>query len=68
MQDTKLVVKMDGLVLQESEEQFETMLGCQIEPSLKWHKQVDEVLKKLKKRLTALENIRNIIPFHVRKE
>ena len=67
MQDTKLVVKMDGLVLQESEEQFETMLGCQIEPSLKWHKQVDEVLKKLKKRLTALENIRNIIPFHLRK-
>ena len=43
------------------------MLGCHIEPTLKWHKQVEELLKKLKTRLTALENLRSIIPFHLRK-
>ena len=67
MQESKLVVKMDGFILQESEEMFETLLGCQVEPTLKWHRQVEEVLKKLKKRLTALENLRSIIPFHLRK-
>ena len=67
MQDSKVLVKMDGIDLEESEEQFETLLGCHIEPHLKWHKQVSELLKKLKKRLTALENLRNIIPFHLRK-
>ena len=67
MQDSQLVVKMDGLILKESEEHVETLLGCQIEPTLKWHKQVEEVIKKLRKRLTALENLRNIIPFHLRK-
>ena len=41
--------------------------NCQVEPSLKWHKQVEELLKKLKKRLTALENLRFIIPFQLRK-
>ena len=48
-------------------DKFETLLGCQIEPTLKWHKQVEELLKKLKKRLTALENLRTIIPYHLRK-
>ena len=43
------------------------MLGCQIEPGLKWHKQVDELLKKLQKRLTGLANLRIIIPFNLRK-
>ena len=67
MQDSQVVVRMDGCTLQKSEEEYETLLGCQIEPTLKWHKQVEEVLKKLKKRLTALENLRNIIPYHLRK-
>ena len=67
LQDSQVVVEMDGCVLEESEERFETLLGCQIEPTLKWHKQVEELLKKLKKRLTALANLRNIIPFHLRK-
>ena len=67
LQDSQVVVEMDGCVLEESEERFETLLGCQIEPTLKWHKQVEELLKKLKKRLTALANLSNIITFHLRK-
>ena len=32
MQESKLVVKINGLILQESEDNFETLLGCQVEP------------------------------------
>ena len=67
LQEQRVVVVMDGCVLQESVDKVETLLGSQIEPSLKWHKQVEELLKKLKKRLTALENLRFIIPFQFRK-
>ena len=67
MQETKVNVKMDGITLVESKEKFEVLLGCYIEPDLKWHKQVDELLSKLKTRLTALENLKTIIPFHLRK-
>ena len=66
-QESSIAVRMDGIDLEESDDKFETLLGCQIEPHLKWHKQIEELLKKLKKRLTALENLRNIIPFHLRK-
>ena len=60
MQSSQVRVVMDGLTL-------ETLLGLQIEPILKWHKQIEELLKKLKKRLTGLANLRSIIPFHLRK-
>ena len=65
MQASQVSVTMDGIVLQKSVEDFETMLGCHIEPTLKWHKQVEELLKKLKTRLTALDNLRSIISFHL---
>ena len=67
LQESQVNVRMDGCHLQESTDKFETLLGCQVEPNLKWHKQVEELLKKLKKRLTALQNLMNIIPFHLRK-
>ena len=67
LQESQVVVKMDGFVLDESEDRFETLLGCQIEPTLKWHKQVEELLKKLKKRLTGLQCLRNILPWHLLK-
>ena len=60
-------VVMDGFVLEESVDKVEVLLGCQIEPTLKWHKQIEELLKKLRKRLTALESLRNIIPYKLRK-
>ena len=67
LQNSELVVKMDDCQLQESVDKFETLLGCQVEPNLKWHKQVEDLIKKLRKRLTALQNLRNIIPFNLRK-
>ena len=67
MQDSEVLVRMDGVVLEESKDKFETLLGCQIEPHLKWHRQIEELLKKLQTRLTALHNLREIIPFHLRK-
>ena len=65
--DTKVTVVMDGFTLEESKDKVETLLGCNIEPGLKWHKQVDELLGKLKKRLTGLAHLRNIIPYNIRK-
>ena len=58
---------MDGITLQESHEKVETLLGCEIEPDMKWHKQIEKLLKKLKARLTALENLKNTRPFHFKK-
>ena len=34
---------------------------------MKWHKQVNELLGKLKKRLTGLAHLRNILPYNLRK-
>ena len=65
--EDKVVVVMDGHTLEESSDKVETLLGCQIEPDLKWHKQIEELLKKLRNRLTGLAHLRNIIPYHLRK-
>ena len=66
-QASEVTVEMDGFKLEESVEKVETLLGLQIEPNLKWHKQVQELLERLGKRLTGLQNLRNIIPYHLRK-
>ena len=60
-------VVMDGYTLEESRDNVETLLGCQMEPGMKWHKQIEELIKKLRKRLTGLAHLRNIIPFKLRK-
>ena len=67
LQNSQVVVMMDGFKLEESEDKVETLLGCEIEPTLKWHKQIEMLLKKLRKRLTGLVKLRSIIPFHLRK-
>ena len=66
-QEDSLTVYMDNCRLGESEDKCETLLGCQIEPGLKWHKQVSQLILKLKKRLTAPEKLRNVIPQRVQK-
>ena len=63
--ENKVQVVMDGYTLEESK--VETLLGCQIEPGLKWHKHIEELVKKLRKRLTGLAHLRNILPFNLRK-
>ena len=57
MQDSSVVVTVDGCV-----DKVEKLLGVQIEPDLKWHKQVEELIKKLKKRLAGLSHLRSILP------
>ena len=61
------MVRMDGCILGESRDKVETLLGVQIEPTLKWHRQVEALLAKLKKRLTGLAHLRNILPYELRK-
>ena len=63
----KVTVTMDGFVLEESEEKFETLLGCSIEPNLKWYKQIRELLAKLKKRLAGMAHVKFILPYNLRK-
>ena len=67
MPGNQVSVWMDGLLLEESEAKCETLLGCQISADLKWHDQVQELLKKLKNRLTGLAHIRFVLPYNYRK-
>ena len=59
---SKLDIVMDGFKLAESAEHFESLLGVQIQPDLKWTKQVDVLKSKLKTRLTGLSKVRHIVP------
>ena len=65
--DNKVKVKMDGIQLEESKEKVELLLGCQLETSLKWHIQVDELVKKLKKRLVGLASLKFAVSYPIRK-
>ena len=58
---------MDGITLEETVEKCETLLGCEIQADLKWHKQIQELQSKLKKRLVGLAHIKFILPFNIRK-
>ena len=65
--EDKVTVVMDGYTLVESGDKVETLLDCKIEPGMKWHKHMGELIKKLRKRLTGLAHLRNILPFKLRK-
>ena len=65
--DDEIDVTMDGIKLVESEDEFELLLGCQLQSSLKWHIQIEELVKKLKKRLTGLASLKFILPYQFRK-
>ena len=58
---------MEGIQLKEDPEGFETLLGCKVEADLKWHTQIGELIKKLKKRLTGITQLKYAIPFKLRK-
>ena len=59
-------VTMDGVKLEESKQGCELMLGCQLQSNLKWHIQIEELVKKLKKRLVGLSSIKYIVPYQTR--
>ena len=65
--DKTVEVTMDGIVLVENKVKSELLLGCQLESSLKWHIQVEELVKKLKKRLAGLASLKYIAPYETRK-
>ena len=56
-----LNIVMEGFKLTDSEEKVETILGVQIQPDLKWTKHIDELLTKLKTRLTGLNKVKYIL-------
>ena len=62
-----VTVSMDDLILEESPEHSETLLGCIIDANLKWHGQIEALLDKLKKRLAGLAHIKFVLPFNLRK-
>ena len=62
MQTSVVEVMMDGVQLKENEDKSEKLLGCYIQPNLKWQKHVTEVLKKLQNRLNALDKVKSILP------
>ena len=57
---------MDNVQLMEGNGHSELILGCQVQASLKWHVQVENLIKKLKKRLAALMTLKFVLPFKFR--
>ena len=60
-------VFMDGVQIKEDKDKCELLLGCSIQSNLKWHVQIQNLLSKLKTRLTGLNKIKFIVPYHHRK-
>ena len=63
----QISVSMDGIRLEENPEHRETLLGIIIDANLKWHGQIEFLLKKLKSRLAGLAHVRSVLPYHLRK-
>ena len=59
-------VTMDGIGLQEGENQSELLLGCQIRSKLKWSLHIKYLQRKLKGRMTGLSAIKYAVPFKTR--
>ena len=60
-------VEMDSIALEESTDRSEVLLGVQIQFNLKWHKTLEELQTKLKKRLAGLSKLRFIVPYSMLK-
>ena len=60
-------VVMDGVVLEESSEKSEVLLGVKIQSNLEWSSQIEVLRIKLKKRLGGLANLKRIMGFRDKK-
>ena len=58
---------MDGVELTEDPLQQECLLGCYVSRNLKWHKQIEQLLVKLRSRLNGLQHLRHVGTFILRK-
>ena len=63
----KVEVQMDGVILGESDNLHEVMLGVTFQPNLKWDQQIVELSKKLKKRIAGLAHVKFVLPYQLRK-
>jgi hypothetical protein len=52
----------------ESKANCELLLRCDLQSNLKWHTQVENLVKKLRKRLVGLNSLKYILPFQSRKQ
>ena len=66
--DYQVSVAMDGVQLAVSEEKSELLLGCELQPDLKWHSQIEKLQVKLKKRLVGLTSLKYVLPFPARNQ
>ena len=62
----KVMVTMDGVLLEENIEKTELLLGCHLESNLKWTAQISVLTKKLRARLVGLSSLKYIVPFRTR--
>ena len=58
---------MYNIVLTEDSSKSELLLGCTIQSNLRWHKQVEGLIDKLRKSLTGLLHLKYICSFDTRK-
>ena len=62
-----LDIQMDDVPIKENPDKSEKLLGCHIQGNLKWGEQVSRILMKLQQRMVALQKIRNIASFQLKK-
>ena len=63
----KVSIAMDGLVLKDSADKSETLLGIEVDSNLKWHSQIAKLVTKLRSRLAGLGHVKFVLPFKLRK-
>ena len=66
-QNRPLEVCIDGEVIKNTDSKSQNLLGCEISPDLKWTKHITSLQTKLAKRLTALNNLKLICSYSLRK-
>ena len=64
---SKVQVTMDDVELKEDDKNTELLLGCHIQANLKWNTQIENLQRKLSKRITGLMKIRLIASYKLRK-
>ena len=65
--DGQLEVVMDGVLLEESKDKYEVLLGVTMQCDLKWSEQVEKLVGKLKTRLSGLHNLKHIMGKNTKK-
>ena len=65
--DGQLEVVMDGVLLEESKDKYEVLLGVTMQCDVKWSEQVEKLVGKLKTRLSGLHNLKHIMGKNTKK-